>query len=108
VRRWTTKAKLGRLGQAAGCVLECDLLVVPVHEGSHWTCAAIDLRPGRRCLVYYDSLGGKNTAVLDHLARWVTDEAKVRGEGHLGTGLCWGACCPWAGVCQQVLAPKAG
>jgi Ulp1 family protease len=55
VRRWTTKMRLERWGQASATVLECDKLIIPVHLGCHWTCAVINLRD--RGICYFDSLG---------------------------------------------------
>ena len=36
-------------------MLDCDLVVMPVHLAMHWTCAVINLRD--RELLYLDSMG---------------------------------------------------
>jgi hypothetical protein len=54
VRRWTLPKRLAAAGQASASVLDCDRIVLPVHQGVHWVCAVVDLQ--RRRLVYYDSL----------------------------------------------------
>ena len=41
--------------QASASVLDCDLVIMPVHLSVHWTCAAINLRD--RELLYLDSMG---------------------------------------------------
>lgn len=46
--------KLRASGQASESILDCDRIVVPVHQGLHWVCAVIDLQ--HRKFVYYDSL----------------------------------------------------
>lgn len=54
VRRWTLPQRLKQAGQLSGSVLDCELLVVPVHQGVHWVCAVVDL--ANKQLFYYDSL----------------------------------------------------
>lgn len=46
--------RLATAGQASACVLDCDRIIVPVHQGQHWVCAVVDLQHQR--LLYYDSL----------------------------------------------------
>ena len=41
--------------QASASVLDCDLVIMPVHLAMHWTCAAVNLRD--RELLYLDSMG---------------------------------------------------
>lgn len=53
-----------------------DRIIVPVHEGSHWTAAMVDLANKR--FVFFDSFHGHNRAALAALRRWLADEAKVR------------------------------
>ncbi|MEB3185793.1 MAG: Ulp1 family isopeptidase [Cyanobacteriota bacterium] len=53
VKRWTAPAKLPTVAQLSPCILDCDLIIVPVHQGAHWTLAVVDLR--NRRLLYYDS-----------------------------------------------------
>ncbi|GFH33797.1 ULP_PROTEASE domain-containing protein, partial [Haematococcus lacustris] len=82
VRRWTTPKKLESTGQACSCVLDCDMLLFPVHCGtSHWAAACIDLQ--HKCLYFWDSLGSPDIGLLGHLAHWVADEAadKLKERG---------------------------
>lgn len=53
VRRWTSPAALKAWGQLSPCVLDCELLIVPIHKTNHWTAALIDLR--NHTLHYMDS-----------------------------------------------------
>lgn len=71
VRRWTTQKKLGYN------LLECDKILVPVHQSVHWCLGVIDLR--RQKLLYLDSLQGRDPNVLNSLARYIVDEARERG-----------------------------
>ena len=66
VRRWSTPSTTGGY-----CILDCDILLVPVHLGVHWVLAVAYLREGRTELL--DSLGGRPRRVLDLLARYVAD-----------------------------------
>lgn len=54
VRRWTLPKRLAAAGQASASILDCDRVVLPVHQGLHWVCAVIDLQ--RQRFIYYDSL----------------------------------------------------
>lgn len=54
VRRWTTPKRLKSAGQSSGCLLDCDRIVIPVHQGIHWVCAVIDLQAQE--IRYYDAL----------------------------------------------------
>ena len=36
-------------------MLDCDLVVMPVHLAMHWTCAVVNLRDHE--LLYLDSMG---------------------------------------------------
>lgn len=79
VRRWTLPKRLKASGQASDSILDCDRIVLPVHQGMHWVCAVIDLQ--HRKFVYYDSLKGEDHRCLQHLAEYVRDEFKnKRGE----------------------------
>lgn len=73
VARWTTEKKLGY------CILDCDLILVPVHQEYHWVLAAIDLVNGT--LSYYDSLHGQDRTCLVR-----------RGARALRTDLCRPSC----------------
>ena len=78
VRRWTTPKRLKANGQASESVLDCDRIIMPVHEGVHWTCAMVDLQ--HKQLVFFDSLMGEDRKLLKHLETWIKEEAQVRGH----------------------------
>ena len=80
VRRWTLPKKTGGY-----CVLDCDVLLVPVHQGVHWVLAAITLIRGQERIEFLDSLGGLDPKVLDNLARWVKDEAADKQKREVDT-----------------------
>ena len=67
VRRWTLPNRLASSGQASECILDCDRIVVPVHQGMHWVCAVVDLQ--HKKLVYYDSLRVGCTRTCLHSCR---------------------------------------
>ena len=77
VRTWTRPKKIGVE------ITKCDKVVVPVHQQVHWCCAVADIK--RKELVYYDSMLGKDQAVLENLARWVKDEWKDKAKVDLDT-----------------------
>lgn len=54
VRRWTMPSRLSKAGQPFSCILDCDRIIIPVHQGIHWVCAVIDLQ--QRKFVLYDSM----------------------------------------------------
>ena len=54
MRRWTLAKRLAAAGQASESVLDCDLVIVPVHLGNHWVCAVVSFRD--REIVYLDSM----------------------------------------------------
>jgi Ulp1 family protease len=43
VQAWTIPSKLKAWGQSSPSVLDCTLLVVPIHLTNHWTAAAVAL-----------------------------------------------------------------
>lgn len=81
VRRWTIPQRLKMAGQASPSVLDCDLILVPVHQGMHWVCAIIDI--AKRRFVYCDSLkvrqrfgvqtGSLRVCVEENPEWWVVD-----------------------------------
>ena len=77
VRRWTTKKKLGY------DVLECDKVIIPVHQGIHWVLAVVDLRA--TCVRFYDSLLGDDKGLVEDLLRWVRDEWKNKKDADVDT-----------------------
>jgi hypothetical protein len=50
-------------------------VIIPVHEGNHWTALMVDVKAQR--LVFFDSLMGENRRAVSEVKRWVADEAKV-------------------------------
>ncbi|XP_037488753.1 ubiquitin-like-specific protease 1A [Triticum dicoccoides] len=77
VRRWTTPNKLGyRLA-------ECEKIFIPVHRDVHWCLAIIDMK--EETFHYLDSLGGKDSAVLRILARYIVDELKDKNDIEIDT-----------------------
>lgn len=77
VRRWTTPNKLG-YGLA-----ECEKIFIPVHRDVHWCLAIIDMK--EETFHYLDSLGGKDSAVLRILARYIMDELKDKNNIEIDT-----------------------
>ena len=66
----TTKKKLGY------DVLECDKVIIPVHQGIHWVLAVIEF--AAKCVRFYDSLLGDDKGLVEDLLRWVRDEWKTK------------------------------
>ena len=69
-------------------IFSYDILLVPVHEDSHWTLAIVDFRVKR--IKYFDSIGGRNdhclTMLLNYLAQESEDEkGKQLNLDDLGT-----------------------
>ena len=50
-----------------------DLIVLPVHLGSHWCCAAINFKKKR--IEYYDSLHGNNPTAFRLLRAYLEEES---------------------------------
>eukprot|EP00055_Hartaetosiga_balthica_P003939 m.9522 g.9522 ORF g.9522 m.9522 type:complete len:479 (+) comp3482_c0_seq1:1-1437(+) len=69
VKRWAKKAKPS--------VFAFDLILVPVHvSGNHWCCGCISLKD--KTILYYDSMGGENTAFFQHIRKWLVGEGSRR------------------------------
>ncbi|VVB16718.1 unnamed protein product [Arabis nemorensis] len=69
VRRWTIKRKLGY------DLIDCHIIFVPIHEGTHWTLAVINIK--ERKFMYLDSLAmAVPTRILNALAKYLVDEVK--------------------------------
>lgn len=83
VSRWSTAKRLKQQGVGYESILECDKIIVPIHQPAHWTMAVINLRDQQ--LEYYDSLGGADSEVLDLLSRYIEDEAKDKQGKELDT-----------------------
>ncbi|WIA13881.1 hypothetical protein OEZ85_002453 [Tetradesmus obliquus] len=91
VRRWTVPGRLKNAGQASDNVLDLDRIIVPVHEGVHWTAIMADLANKR--IVFFDSLNGHNPWAIDSLRRWLADEAKDK-RGEAWDTASWEVACP--------------
>jgi sentrin-specific protease 1 len=66
--------KINKLGYS---VLDCAIILMPVHRGRHWSLAVMDLH--NRELKYLDSLGlhdATSEECLTRFAEWIDDEAK--------------------------------
>ncbi|KAK3418823.1 hypothetical protein EUGRSUZ_H03388, partial [Eucalyptus grandis] len=79
VRRWTTQKKLGYI------LIDCDkgkalphftnfFIFVPIHQEIHRCLAIINKKDEK--FQYLDSLGGRDSRVLNALARYIVDEVK--------------------------------
>ncbi|GAB4818844.1 hypothetical protein N2152v2_005890 [Parachlorella kessleri] len=76
VARWTLPRRLEKQGQLCNTILDCDRIIVPVHQGIHWVCAMVDVT--NKALYYYDSLKGEDHTCLNNLAQYVADEYKSK------------------------------
>ncbi|XP_046982177.1 microtubule-associated protein futsch-like [Schistocerca americana] len=57
-------------------VFKHDILIIPVHLGTHWCMAAVDFR--KQTLVYYDSMGGENESCLKTIWSYLNEECAQR------------------------------
>jgi len=64
-------------------LLECDKVIIPVHQGIHWVLAVIDFKA--TCVRFYDSLLGNDKGLVEDLLRWVTDEWRNKKEKDVST-----------------------
>jgi sentrin-specific protease 1 len=71
VSRWTKKIDLFSL----------DKVIIPIHLGSHWTLAVINVRDKR--FEYYDSLDGHHEYILKDLKRYLKDEYKDKKKSEI-------------------------
>jgi sentrin-specific protease 1 len=71
VQRWTKKVD----------VFSVDLVLYPIHLGTHWCLAAIDNR--QRSLAYYDSLGGRGKSCLATLRDYLVSEYRDKKKAEL-------------------------
>lgn len=68
VRNWSKKR--------GAKIIEMDKVLIPIHvSGNHWCLAVINFLQKR--FEYYDSMGGRNESLLQHLRSYVKDEAKL-------------------------------
>ncbi|ORM40771.1 Sentrin-specific protease [Babesia sp. Xinjiang] len=67
VERWTTRRKVD--------VFSLDILLIPVHKKkTHWCLGVVDMRPGSRCIMLFDSLGGSHRTFFTNVRKWLQDE----------------------------------
>ncbi|NXX23364.1 SENP2 protease, partial [Podargus strigoides] len=64
VRRWTRGVDLFKL----------DIILVPIHLGSHWVLVVIDVR--KKTIKYFDSLGGKGDVICATLFQYLQEESQ--------------------------------
>ena len=55
-------------------MLDCDLVIMPVHLAMHWTCAVVNLRDHE--LLYLDSMGVRRW--LHHIVSDVHGDSQMR------------------------------
>ncbi|CAI8030021.1 Sentrin-specific protease 1 [Geodia barretti] len=58
-----------------------DLVLYPIHLGTHWCLAAIDNR--QQSLTYYDSLGGQGKSCLAKLRDYLLSEYRDKKKAEL-------------------------
>ncbi|KAL5497426.1 hypothetical protein EMCRGX_G013895 [Ephydatia muelleri] len=68
VRRWTKKVD----------IFAHDLVLLPIHLGAHWCCAAINF--GKKQIQYYDSLRGSNAQCLNALRQYIVSESRDKKQ----------------------------
>jgi sentrin-specific protease 1 len=64
--KWTTKKNIGY------DMLNCHKVIIPVHQGIHWTLVVMDLVDKK--VYYYDSLQGNDPLLTEQLVRWIVKE----------------------------------
>ena len=74
VRRWTRK-------QPKTDIFKLRVLLIPIHEGVHWTCACAWMQEKRIC--FYDSMGGSGRQHLQHIKQYIADEHMNKKETEL-------------------------
>ena len=62
-------------------VFSMDLVLYPIHLGTHWCLAAIDNR--QQSLTYYDSLGGRGKSCLAKLRDYLLSEYRDKKKAEL-------------------------
>jgi len=64
VRRWSKRAKVD--------VFNLDFLIVPVHLGAHWTCAAVNFND--KNVTFYDSMRSNGSSYVSTIFNYLLDE----------------------------------
>ncbi|KAL5701265.1 Ulp1 peptidase [Ranunculus cassubicifolius] len=72
VKRWTTPRKIGY------GLVECEKIFVPIHKEIHWCLAIINVKDKK--FQYLDSLKGRDSKVLQVLAKYYVDEVKDKSS----------------------------
>eukprot|EP00912_Choanoflagellata_sp_UC4_P001882 UC4_evm2s1211 len=75
VRRWTKKCPNG------GDIFSQDVVIVPVHLGSHWCCGVINIKAKR--FEYYDSMNGGGLSFFSTIRKYVDEEHSNKKGTHL-------------------------
>jgi sentrin-specific protease 1 len=75
VKKWSKAANIK--------IMDLDKLLLPVHVNmNHWICLVVNIEHHR--IEYYDSLRGRNAALMANVRRYVQDEAaEYNGDPHL-------------------------
>lgn len=74
MRRWTKAAQLD--------IFDLDKVIIPCHQGMHWTLAVINIKEKR--IEYYDSYHGEDEGLREALFKYVQDEHKNDWENKRG------------------------
>ena len=89
VKSWTSERV------CPGGIFSYDVVIVPIHLGSHWACGILDTRS--KTIEMYDSLGISGTGFFKLMKEYIVDEAKdknVEGVNVNDWVEIWGADCP--------------
>ena len=61
----------------SGNIFELDMMVMPVHDGGHWTCGFVDFR--EKIIGRYDPLGGRLAGFFSNMRKYLGHEAWATG-----------------------------
>ena len=89
VKRWTTERV------CPGGIFSYDIVIVPIHLGSHWACGILDTR--KKTIEMYDSLCITSTGFFKLMKEYIVEEAKdknVEGVNVNDWVEIWGVDCP--------------
>lgn len=78
VKRWGDARRLAHWGQRSADLIDCDLVIVPIHRAAakHWVLAVINL--ACRKIEFYDSLHGADAGACGHLEKYIKQEMLAR------------------------------
>ena len=79
-------------------IFSVDLLLYPIHLGTHWCLAAVDNR--HQTVAYYDSLGGRGRSCLNTLRQYLVAEHRDKKKTELSLD-------GWRDVTAQVSWPRS-